>query len=141
MMSMQEIAPARAQVRAAEVPNFDSIFRPKRQAYPTYCNCPPKLPSCVDGPPGPPGPPGYDGRMKKKFPSRIKTNAVIVFFSENGDQGPPGQTGLPGTGSVTNTSKQTLPHNNNNCEKTKRPFRLWWSLYHVPGWPARTQRT
>ena len=62
MMSMQEVAPARAQVRAAEVPNFDSIFRPKRQAYPAHCNCHPTPPTCAPGPAGDAGLPGNDAQ-------------------------------------------------------------------------------
>ena len=66
LMSMQAIAPGRAQARAQE-PTFDSIFRPKRQAYPAHCNCQPTPPTCANGPPGPPGEPGHDGRTINIF--------------------------------------------------------------------------
>ena len=90
-MSMQT-APARAEIR--KVHTYDSIFRPKRQAYPAHCNCNPTPPSCKDGPPGPPGPPGHDGRMKEYLFHQFTKNTF--FFIDNGDPGPDGHPGNSG---------------------------------------------
>ena len=110
MMSMQEVAPARAQVRAAEVPNFDSIFRPKRQAYPAHCNCHPTPPTCADGPPGPAGEPGHDGRKTRIFLHQsIQCHVIILFSLDNGDPGPPGEPGHHGTGVVITESNRRKP--------------------------------
>ncbi len=76
MMSVQQ---QRAPEVRAEQATFDSIFRPKRQAYPAHCNCAPKASGCQDGPPGPPGPPGHDGRTKI-FPLHIQTVHYCIIF-------------------------------------------------------------
>ncbi len=83
MMSMQETAPGRSQVRASEVPTFDSIFRPKRNTwegreYPDYCQCNPQPPRCRDGPAGPAGPAGSDGGTNLHLSAH--ENKSFIFF-------------------------------------------------------------
>jgi hypothetical protein len=79
MMGMQEEGTlSRAQVRA-KVPDFDSIFRPKRQAYPSYCICEPIKPMCPDGPAGPAGPAGQDGR-KNEVKYFIYSEQYCIFL-------------------------------------------------------------
>ncbi|VDN32502.1 unnamed protein product [Cylicostephanus goldi] len=40
---------------------FNSIFRQKKQALPSYCQCTTPTVNCPPGPPGPPGQPGQPG--------------------------------------------------------------------------------